>query len=198
LEGIMPRAPDTRQRIEAAALRLFVERGVAETSMRDIAAAVGVTEGALYRHCASKDDLVGRLFADNYARFAGALERLHADHPTLRGKLRAMVAEFCRFFDTNQVLFRFLLFVQHGQLNKIDGRTPSPVGVLRQVIAAAIERREIPRRDPDLATAWAMGLVLQTATFAVYGRIKGPLAALAAELAEVVWRALTLPATPPR
>ena len=49
---------ETRKRIEAAALLLFVEKGVAETSIRDIAHSAGVAEGALYRHHAGKDDLV--------------------------------------------------------------------------------------------------------------------------------------------
>ena len=44
------RFADTRDRIEQAAVRLFVEKGVAETTVRDIARAVGLSEGALYRH----------------------------------------------------------------------------------------------------------------------------------------------------
>jgi len=192
----VPRSPDTRQRIETEALRLFVERGVTETSMRDIAQAVGVTEGALYRHHAAKEALVAKLFAESYARFAAELDKMQAQQPTARQKLRAMVAGFCRFFDTDQVLFRFLLFVQHGQLDKIADDAPTPVKVVRAVVAQAIERGELPCRDPDLATAWVMGLVLQTATFAVYGRVAGPLAPLAHELAEAIWRAVTMPPAP--
>ena len=41
---------NTRQRIEQAAIRLFVAKGVAETTIKDIAGAVGLSEGALYRH----------------------------------------------------------------------------------------------------------------------------------------------------
>ena len=46
--GDTPRG-DTKERIKAAALRLFVDKGVAETSIRDIALAVGFSDGALYR-----------------------------------------------------------------------------------------------------------------------------------------------------
>ena len=53
---------DTKGRIEAEALRLFVDKGVAETSIRDIALAVGFSDGALYRHYASKDELVWWMF----------------------------------------------------------------------------------------------------------------------------------------
>ena len=70
------RFTDTRQRIEAAAIRLFVEKGVAETTIRDIARAVGISEGALYRHFVSKDDLVWQTFERHYVEFAAKLEAL--------------------------------------------------------------------------------------------------------------------------
>ena len=45
---------------------------------------------------------------------------------------------------------------------------------MRNVVAAAMERGEIPTRDPELATAMVAGAVLQAATFKIYGRLKGP------------------------
>lgn len=54
-------APPTAERILSAALKLFAERGFAATSVRQIAAAVGVTDAALYSHFASKQDLFDRL-----------------------------------------------------------------------------------------------------------------------------------------
>ncbi len=136
----------------AEALRLFVERGADGTSVRDIARAAKVAEGALYRHYESKDALVAQLFATNYTRFAGELEAAQGAEGTGKGKLRAMVAAFCRFFDADPVLFRFLLFVQHGQLAKLADDAATPVTVLQDVMTGAIERREIPRRDPALTT----------------------------------------------
>jgi AcrR family transcriptional regulator len=44
------RFADTADRIEQAAVQLFVEKGVAETTIKDIARAVGLSQGALYRH----------------------------------------------------------------------------------------------------------------------------------------------------
>ena len=41
---------NTRERIEEAATRLFVLRGISDTSVRDITREVGISEGALYRH----------------------------------------------------------------------------------------------------------------------------------------------------
>lgn len=190
----MPRdSSDTRQRIETEALRLFVDRGADGTAVRDIAQAARVAEGALYRHYESKDALVAHLFASNYTRFASELDAAQRAEGTGKGKVRAMVEAFFRFFDADPVLFRFLLFVQHGQLAKLRDDAATPVTVLQDVMTGAIERREIPRRDAALGAAWVMGLVLQTATFAVYGRVASPLAPLSAEIAEAAWRAISTP-----
>jgi TetR/AcrR family transcriptional regulator, cholesterol catabolism regulator len=51
------RAAASRGRIVDAALELFSTRGFEGTSIRDIAAAVGMTTASLYYHFASKDDL---------------------------------------------------------------------------------------------------------------------------------------------
>ena len=113
------RFTDTRQRIETAAIRLFVEHGVSDTSVRDIARAVDISEGALYRHFASKEDLVWTLFERHYVEFARRLQALAEIEGTARQKLATMIREFCRAHDDNPVLFRFLLFVQHDQLTKL-------------------------------------------------------------------------------
>lgn len=51
-------SPATRDRVERAALALFVARGYTATSLREIAQTVGVTVPALYYHFASKDELL--------------------------------------------------------------------------------------------------------------------------------------------
>ncbi len=186
----MARGSQTKERIETEALRLFVERGVAETSIRDIAQAVGIADGALYRHFPSKDALVGHLFVSNYTRFAEELERLQKAATGCRAKLAAMIGGFCRFFDADTVLFRFLLFVQHGQLGKVGAEVATPVDIVRRVLEGAMAKREIARRDPALATAWVFGIVLQTATSAVYGRLAPALTPLCDEIVDAAWRAI--------
>jgi AcrR family transcriptional regulator len=66
---------DTRERLLQAAADVFAERGYEGTRVADIAAAAGVSNGALYAHFASKADLLvhalrthgRRLLADLFA-----------------------------------------------------------------------------------------------------------------------------------
>jgi AcrR family transcriptional regulator len=185
------RFPNTRDRIESAAIRLFVEKGVAETSIRDIARAVDISEGALYRHFESKDELTWALFERHYVTFAARLDALAQAEPTARGKLAAMIRGFCHAHDENPTLFRFLLFVQHGQLNKLAPGTPTPVGVVRTVLESGIASNEIPAQSPDIAAALVLGIVLQPVTFAAYGRLPGNMSSICDRLVIAAWAAVT-------
>lgn len=53
----------TKERILETALALFAERGYAGTSMSDLAGALGITKGALYRHYAGKEAIFAAIIA---------------------------------------------------------------------------------------------------------------------------------------
>ena len=185
------RFTDTKERIERAAIGLFVQKGVAETTVRDIATAVDISEGALYRHFVGKEELVWELFERHYVAFAGRLQALADSEGSARGKLSAMIRGFCQAHDDDPTLFHFLLFVQHGQLSKLAGDTPTPVTVMHTVLVKAIDAGEIPAQDANLASALVMGLVLQPMTFAAYGRLPQAQEPNAGRLIEAAWAAVT-------
>jgi AcrR family transcriptional regulator len=186
-----PQTTTTRDRIERAAMRLFVRTGVSDTTIRDIAHAVGVSEGALYRHFASKEELVWSLFERHYTAFARRLQAVAAAQDSARNKVAAMIREFCRAHDDDPTLFRFLLFVQHGQLEKLAPDAVTPVTVVRDVLASAIAAGDIPAQQPELATALVFGAVLEPAQFAAYGSLPATIAPLSDRLADAAWAAVT-------
>jgi len=55
------RSAGTKQRILDKSLQLFATKGFKETTVRDIAAAVGLQQGALYNHFANKDAILTAL-----------------------------------------------------------------------------------------------------------------------------------------
>src|SRR5438445_5955799 len=58
---IRPPSRDTRAEILAVASELFIEQGYEATSLREIAARLGITKAALYYHFPSKDDILRAL-----------------------------------------------------------------------------------------------------------------------------------------
>ena len=54
---------DTKERILLTSLQLFAQRGYAAVSVSDIAGALGITKGALYRHFESKQAIFDAILA---------------------------------------------------------------------------------------------------------------------------------------
>ena len=72
LEDNMP----TKQRIMICALDLFCAKGYLETTIRDIASAVGITPGSIYSHFTSKEEILLYML-DDYAEYTkGMFHRL--------------------------------------------------------------------------------------------------------------------------
>ena len=65
--------------MRAAALRLFKEKGYHATSMRDIAAAVGINKGSLYSYIKSKEDLLVPVFEQAQGVLLTEIEQISAD-----------------------------------------------------------------------------------------------------------------------
>lgn len=59
----VPGDKSTKEKIFDAAIELFAERGYDRVSVRDIARAIGLTEGAVYKHYSSKDEILDSIFA---------------------------------------------------------------------------------------------------------------------------------------
>ncbi|MBS7541020.1 helix-turn-helix transcriptional regulator [Ancylobacter lacus] len=177
--------------MEEEALRLFAERGVDGTSVRDIAQAAGVAEGALYRHFASKEALARELFLSRYAVLARQIEDIAGRVPDFEGRIRAVVEHACRLFDEAPALFTFLLIAQHDHLAHVPDRQGNAVAALAQIMAdAQVAGVRLPQ-PVDLAAAMALGAVVQPAVFAVYGRLARPLGGHAGAIAEGVLSLLT-------
>jgi TetR/AcrR family transcriptional regulator, cholesterol catabolism regulator len=75
------RADVSRQQILAVSARLLREHGYAETSLRDIAAAVGMKAGSLYYHFESKELLVSEILRIGVERVHMAVTRRLASLP---------------------------------------------------------------------------------------------------------------------
>jgi AcrR family transcriptional regulator len=177
------RATGVKNRIEPAAIALFAARGVAGVSIADIAAAAGVSQGALYRHYRGKDELAAQLFAAAYRRTGGELAALADANPGFASRIAAMVGHFCALYDRDPALFRFMLIAQHDLLPAIEDAGAAPVAAIEAAVGDAVAAREIAPVDPAAAAAAIMGIVLQTALFSLYGRLAGPLAPRAPALA---------------
>ena len=178
--GVTAAPGTTKARIERAALLLFCARGIDAVTTREIAAASGISEGALYRHYKGKDALSQTMFFTIHDRLAAEVQNAARQSTTLEEQARAIVAAYCRIADEDWALFSYHLLTTHRFLPRTDKSTnksekDNPVSIIEGVITAAMERREIPAGDSALKAASALGVVLQAALHKAYGRVQGTL-----------------------
>jgi len=188
----MGKAEDTKARLERAALTLFVARGVAETTTKEIAMAASVAEGTIYRYFPSKEQLALDLFLHHHQGLAEALAEAQRPAKGLRAKIEAIVRCYCEWADRDWTLFAYHLLNQHSFLIQVPDGMANPVTVVRDVISQAMKAGEIPKRNVDLAAASAIGVVMQAATYKVYGRFTGDLSNHVRFFADAAWSVLSV------
>ncbi|HPA72807.1 MAG TPA: TetR/AcrR family transcriptional regulator [Spirochaetota bacterium] len=100
----MPRAPRTQEAVDAfrqqildAALKIIVEHGFDQLSMRKIAARLGVTATTIYNYYASKDELYFYIRIRGFELLYDCIEKAFQAHDDPFRKLPAVVAEYLRF-----------------------------------------------------------------------------------------------------
>jgi AcrR family transcriptional regulator len=180
--------PLTRQRIAEAAIGLFAQKGVDRTTMKDVAQALGVSEPALYRYHASKEALYTSAFLEAYERIAREVAEICLRESNFRRCVAALIALFARLFDKQGDVFTFVLIDHHRYLAAVPAEAErNPVEALRRFFARAMGAGDIPRRgSPDFSVAISLGIVVQTAIFVHYGRLRRPLSSRVGEMTRAV------------
>lgn len=87
----------SRDHIAAAAIELFVERGVAATRVEDILATAGVSVGSFYHHFGDKLNLAATVYLDLLQRFQSDLLAELERHARTEDAVRGLVAAYLRW-----------------------------------------------------------------------------------------------------
>jgi hypothetical protein len=97
-QSVRGRPPKREREILDAAIELFHARGYAQTSIEDVAGAVGILKGSLYYYIDSKEDLLLRILEDVHEGVEAIIESVAArsDLPPL-GRLELYLREQVAF-----------------------------------------------------------------------------------------------------
>jgi|SRR5579872_1142037 len=163
---------DTKQRVEQAAIRMFVRKSVHGATIRDIAQEAGISLGSMYNHYKSKEELAWTLWARNWADTGAGLRQRAKAGKTLAERLHSMISYIFERFEQDWELITYVYLSRHEHLKRIRSNLPNPHIVFRMVVVEAMARREIPRQDPDLAAAMVMGTMVHVIDMKILGRIK--------------------------
>jgi AcrR family transcriptional regulator len=162
---IMLSAPanDTKTRLLAEAERLFAAHGYDGVSMREIAAAGGVTKANLYYHFKDKESLYREVLEADLMALVSALESAVAGEGTARRRLRRLAQVYWMLMREKRSLI--LLTMRHfgGLEQQIRGLVhryqEDLVGPVEQVLADGMARGEVRPLNARLVAVSFLGML---------------------------------------
>ncbi|NLY42092.1 MAG: TetR/AcrR family transcriptional regulator [Desulfovibrionales bacterium] len=173
----MARPNTKREHIEEAAIRLFATKGLARTTIKDIATAAGVTEGALYRHYPGKEEMAWKLYNRELDIFTRIISDILLDQRLeFQIRLTLAIRAIYDYYHANTEKFAFILLTQHGfPEDTLPHGVLDPMDMAVHFVGQAIGEGEISPCDAELHAALLMGAILQPLVMHRYGRLElGP------------------------
>ncbi|HRQ11347.1 MAG TPA: TetR/AcrR family transcriptional regulator [Trueperaceae bacterium] len=132
---------------------LFAARGYQGVSMREVAAAVGVSKAAIYHHYADKEELFLALLLAAVARAGGLVERALATNGDTEAKLRALLKGIASHRSDQRVAMRLAeqeaVHLSEAGRTKLFGEYRARfTGPIEALMAEGQAAGELRRADP--------------------------------------------------
>jgi len=183
-----------KRTIMIEALRLFSRKGLRETTIRDIAAASGYTNPALYKHFSSKDELALELFVACYRELASTLDAKMSLHESFDLRLRALIHTYTSSFDAYPDAVMFA--VEH--LTRFWSEVPRAmkkrtiITLTRELIELGETEGCVPRDvDIEVRVSMVAGALAQLSRLVYLGGMSGPASKYNDDLETTLRRALS-------
>lgn len=153
-----------RRLILEAGIKVFIAKGVAETTVRDIIRSTGLASGTFYNYFKSKEDVLVAIF-DDFAKEIGKNIRIDDTQPSnFEDFLRIKVTRFFKFVSSKPEIY-MIMSNNHNLVNNFSINTPQiilEIDYLKEEIKDGIKKGIFPNFDVDL-----FALVIRPITDAV-------------------------------
>lgn len=153
-----------RARILEEATALFVANGYRGISMREIAAAAGMSKAGIYYHFADKEQLFLAILTHNLERLEALIEEARAGEVKVRARLGRIARTICAQAPTQRALIR-LASQEMPHLSQAAreqfGRLYQDkfIGPMRSLLQEGIEGGELRPMDAEAATWILLGML---------------------------------------
>ena len=143
-----------RQAIIKAGIRIFIDKGVSETTVRDIIRSTGLASGTFYNYFNSKEEVLVAIF-DDFAKEIGRTVRDDNVEPkNFEEFLRIKLTRFFKFVSSKPEIF-MIMSNNHNLVNNFSINTPQiilEIDYLKEEISDYIKKGVFPNFDVELLT----------------------------------------------
>lgn len=172
-----PNATERWLEIREAALSLFSERGYHGTTMKHVAAALGVKAPSLYNHVVSKQEILQRIVTAGMNRLAAHQDEALASSPQAPEQLRAMteahVLLHIRHRRSAMVIERELSNLEEPVQARVRAQRDAYERGFRVVIERGVDEGELAADSVKLAS---FAIIEMASSVTVWFKEGGPLA----------------------
>src|SRR5918998_5233515 len=187
-----------RDQILAAARACFAEHGYAATTIEQIAARSGASNGSIYHHFGAKDGILAALYTSALASYQQellALLRARADDA--EAGIRAGVLHHLAWVeahpDETRTLFEHRQALERTpRAGELRDQNRPVLAEVRDWMVRHVEAGAMRDLGPVAAAVW-FGPAQAVARDWIAGRLRGRPAEVGEELAEAAWRAFRAP-----
>jgi|TARA_Y100000746_G_scaffold155298_1_gene133280 AcrR family transcriptional regulator len=141
-----------RQAIIEAGIRIFIDKGVSETTVRDIIRSTGLASGTFYNYFNSKEEVLVAIF-DDFAKEIGKSVRDENVQPeSFEEFLRIKLTRFFKFVSSKPEIY-MIMSNNHNLVNNFSINTPQiilEIDYLKEEISDYIKKGVFPNFDVDL------------------------------------------------
>ena len=167
----------TREQLLREARDLYLEKGFAGFSLREVARRVGVSATAVYRHFEDKEDLLAEVCAAGFRIFSGYLIRA-LDGRTPRERMARSAALYLQFALENPRDYRVIFMGAADDLQAVRSRT-KPKGrensatfqFLVDRVRECMQVGDIARGDPEQTATMIWANVHGLASLRISGHL---------------------------
>jgi AcrR family transcriptional regulator len=183
---------NSRARLIEAAVGLIARRGLKAASVRAIASAAGLTEAAVYRHFASKEQLYVDAYTLLITDMIRAKEAIASRPQTLAEKVHEWVRVSYESFDEEPDAFTFVLLIPHDLPEAEREITTRQGRLFMDLVRQAQASGEMPPMPAELALSHFTGVMLNVPRLINEGTLGGPASQYVDAVTEAVRRVLNI------
>ena len=173
-----------------AAIILFSQKGIAATSIREISSHAGVTEGAIYRHFKSKEELSWFAFKQVIEEMTREKQHLVLSDAPFDMKLYEWVRLSYAYYDRAPEAFTYVLLMPEEVVELEHDVTTRQGDLFKEMFREARASKTVRDMSATVALSHHTGLMLNIPRLINDEHLAAPALSYVDEVAHAIWLTL--------